>query len=286
MNLILRTGNAADANACGEICYKAFQHIAGQHNFPPDFPNAETAVGLMNYIFSNATGVYSVVAESEGKIVGSNFLWQDVFIAGVGPITVDPGIQNTSIGRKLMERVLLRVEEQKLAGVRLVQAAYHNRSMSLYSKLGFDVREPLSQMQGAALGISFPGYNVRPAKETDLDSCNQLCFKVHGHSRGHELLGAMKAGTATVVEYEGSITGYATQVGFFGHAVAASNDALKAIIGASADFSGPGFLLPSRNAEMMRWCLNHGLRIVQPMTLMSKGFYNEPAGAFLPSVLY
>jgi hypothetical protein len=226
------------------------------------------------------------VAESEGKIVGSNFLWEDNQIAGVGPITVDPRIQNTSIGRKLMERILQRVEERKLAGVRLVQAAYHNRSMSLYSKLGFDVREPLSQIQGSSPGIHFPGYNVRPAKETDLDFCNKLCFRVHGHTRGHELLTAVQAGTALVVEYDGKITGYATQVGFFGHAVTESNNDLKAIICASTSFSGPGFLLPSRNAEMLRWCLNNGLRIIQPMTLMSKGFYNEPAGAFLPSVLY
>jgi predicted N-acetyltransferase YhbS len=285
MNLILRLGQAADANACGEICYKAFKAIADQHNFPSDFPNPESAIGLMNYIFSGA-GAYSVVAESDGQIVGSNFLWEDIFVAGIGPITVDPGIQNISIGRKLMERILERVEEQKLAGVRLVQAAYHNRSMSLYSKLGFDVREPLSQIQGASPGIRFPAYSVRQAKETDLDSCNQLCLKVHGHSRGHELLGAVKGGTALVVEYDGRITGYATQVGFFGHAVAESNNELKAIIGASANFSGPGFLLPSRNAEMLRWCLNNGLRIVQPMTLMSKGFYNDPRGAFLPSVLY
>ena len=285
MNISLRPGNAADANACGEICYKAFKDIAGQHNFPPDFPNPETAIGLMNYIFSDA-GAWSVVAESEGQIVGSNFLWEDVFIAGVGPITVDPNIQNISVGRKLMERVLQRVEEQKFAGVRLVQAAYHNRSLSLYSKLGFDVREPLSQMQGASLGMNFPAYNVRPAKEVDLDSCNQLCFRIHGHTREHELRGAIKAGTASVVEHEGKITGYSTQVGFFGHTVAESNDGLKAIIGASANFSGPGFLLPSRNAEMLRWCLANGLRIVQPMTLMSKGFYNEPAGAFLPSILY
>ena len=30
----------------------------------------------------------------------------------------------------------------------------------------------------------------------------------------------------------------------------------------------------------------HGLRIVQPMTLMSLGEYREPQGAFLPSILY
>ncbi|HLK27241.1 MAG TPA: GNAT family N-acetyltransferase [Puia sp.] len=285
MNISLRPGSVADANACGEICYQAFKDISGQHNFPPDFPNPESAIGLMNYIFSDS-GAWSVVAESEGRIVGSNFLWEDVFIAGVGPITVDPNIQNTSVGRKLMERALQRVEEQKFAGVRLVQAAYHNRSLSLYLKLGFDVREPLSQMQGDSLGINFPAYHVRPAKEIDLDSCNQLCFRIHGHTRAHELRGAIKAGTASVVEHEGKITGYSTQVGFFGHTVAESNDGLKAIIGAAANFSGPGFLLPSRNAEMLRWCLANGLRIVQPMTLMSKGLYNEPAGAFLPSVLY
>ena len=285
MSITLRPGNAADANACGEICYKAFKDIAGQHNFPPDFPNHESAIGLMNHIFSNSRA-WSVVAESEGQIVGSNFLWEDVSVAGVGPITVDPNTQNISIGRKLMERVLQRAEEQKFAGVRLVQAAYHNRSLSLYSKLGFEVREPLSQIQGASLGMNFPAYHVRPAKEDDLDSCNHLCFRIHDFTREHELRGAIKAGTASVVENEGKITGYATQVGFFGHAVAESNDGLKAIIGASANFSGPGFLLPSRNAEMLRWCLANGLRIVQPMTLMSKGFYNEPAGAFLPSVLY
>jgi GNAT superfamily N-acetyltransferase len=285
MNVIFRGGNMADANLCGAICYNAFKAIADQHNFPADFPNAETAVGLMKFIFSDST-VYSVVAESEGQIVGSNFLWEDTFIAGVGPITVDPAFQNTSVGRKLMEDVLQRVEDQQLAGVRLVQAAYHNRSLSLYTKLGFNVREPLSQIQGPAINVRFPGYDVRPAKEADVEACSQLCFKVHGHTRTHELIGAIKTGTASVVAYHGVITGYTTQVGFFGHTVAESNDELKALIAASANFAGPGFLLPSRNAEVLRWCLNNGLRVIQPMTLMSKGLYNEPAGSFLPSVLY
>jgi predicted N-acetyltransferase YhbS len=285
MNIVLRSGRPADADACGAICYHAFKAIADQHNFPPDFPAPEVSIGLMNYIFSDST-VYSIVAEADGQIVGSNFLWEHTFIAGVGPITVDPKFQNSAIGRKLMQQVLQRVEERQLAGVRLVQAAYHNRSLSLYTKLGFNVREPLSVIQGSAPGISFPDYNVRPANEADLDTCNDICFNVHGHDRGHELLGAIKTGTATVVEHNGKITGYATQVGFMGHSVAETNNELKALIGASANFSGPGFLLPSRNSEVLRWCLSNGLRIVQPWTLMSKGLYNEPAGAFLPSVLY
>jgi len=36
----------------------------------------------------------------------------------------------------------------------------------------------------------------------------------------------------------------------------------------------------------MRWCLNHGLRIQYPATLMTVGLYSEPAGAYLPSIIY
>jgi hypothetical protein len=75
-------------------------------------------------------------------------------------------------------------------------------------------------------------------------------------------------------------------VGFFGHAVGENNEDLKALIGAATGFPGPGFMLPTRNGELLRWCLEKGLRIVQPMTLMSIGLYNEPAGGFLPSVIY
>ena len=100
------------------------------------------------------------------------------------------------------------------------------------------------------------------------------------------MLDAIKKGTATVVERNGRITGYATIIGFFGHAVAETNDDLKALIGAAKEFAGPGFLLPTRNGELFRWCLTNGLRVTQPMTLMSKGEYKEPVGAFLPSILY
>ena len=75
-------------------------------------------------------------------------------------------------------------------------------------------------------------------------------------------------------------------VGLFGHTVGESNEDLKALIGAAPAFTGPGFLLPTRNSEVLRWCLEQGLRIVYPMTLMSLGLYNEPRGAFMPSVLF
>ena len=185
-----------------------------------------------------------------------------------------------------MQHILVRVAKHHFPGVWLVQATYHNRSLSLYTKLGFVVRESLSIMQGQPLAKQITGYIVRPAMTGDVDACNEVCFRVHGHDRGGELLDAIKRGTATVIEHNGRITGYASAVAFFGHAVGETNEELKALIGAAPAFLGPGFLLPNRNCELFQWCLKHGLRIVQPMTLMSIGLYNEPAGAYLTSIRY
>lgn len=285
MKVNLRAGKPEDASRCGSICYEAFTAISDQHNFPRDFPNPEAAIGFLSELLSRKD-IYSVIAEVDSRIVGSNFLWENAVVAGVGPITIDPHLQNVAVGRQLMENVMRRAHDRSFAGVRLVQAAYHNRSLSLYTKLGFDTREPLSTIQGPPLDLTVPGHEVRPANEADLNSCNKLSFKVHGLERGAELLDAIKQGTATVVEREGRITGYATQVGFFGHAVGEGNEDLKALIGAAPAFPGPGFLLPTRNSDLLRWCLEKGLRVTQPMTLMSTGLYNEPAGVFLPSVVF
>lgn len=284
MNISLRRGKPEDAEACGQICYKAFSAISHQHNFPPDFPEPGVAIALLSDLLSRKN-IYSVVAEVDGQIVGSNFLWEKAVVAGVGPITVDPATQNVSVGRRLMDDVLVRASERGFVGVRLVQAAYHNRSLSLYTKLGFDTREPLSIIQGEALGINMNG-RVRAASERDVEACKLLSLRVHGLDRSAELIEAIEQNTATVVEHDSVITGYATSVGFLGHAVGENNEDLKALIAAATTFSGPGFLLPTRNGELMRWCLMNGLRVVQPMTLMSTGLYNEPTGAFLPSIIY
>jgi GNAT superfamily N-acetyltransferase len=285
MDIRLRSGTPADAEICGRICYEAFKTISEGHGFVPDFPTREVAIGVLTRLLANPN-FYSVVAEVDGRIVGSNFLDERNRIAGVGPITVDPSVQNRAIGRRLMDAVHERATERNFAGVRLIQASFHTRSLSLYAKLGYDVREHLACMQGNALGISIEGHVVRPATNADLENCNRLCREVHGHDRAGELKDGITDGSPSVVEHDGRITGYATLVGFFGHAVGETNEDLKALIGAAKEFAGPGFLLPTRNGEVFRWCLSNGLRIAQPMTLMSKGMYNEPAGAFLPSILY
>ena len=283
--IIIRPATPDDASACGQICYAAFSKISAAHGFPCDFPGPEATTGLLSTLFS-APGLYCVVAESAGRIVGSNCLFESSIIAGVGPITVDPNTQNFGVGRKLMQAAIDRANQRGAAGIRLVQSAFHNRSLSLYASLGFDVREPLSCIQGRPTEHNLPGCQTRPAQLSDLEVCNNLSRSIHGFDRSAELAHAIEHTTALVVERHGRVTGYTSNLAFFGHSTAESNLDLQSLIASAQSFGGPGILVPSRNTALLRWCLANGLRVVQPMTLMTMGLYNEPAGAWLPSIFY
>ncbi len=283
--MAIRQVNPEDATVCGRICYEAFTKISTDHGFPPDFPSVDVAVGVLSMMFTHP-GFYCVVAESAGQILGSNCMDERSAIAGVGPITIDPAVQNKGVGHALMEAVLNRSAERGFRGTRLLQAAFHNRSLSLYTKLGFDTREPISTMQGPPIKLATPGYSIRAAGVSDLEECNRLCGRVHGNDRSGELRDAIGQGSAVVAERQGRIVAYATLIGFFGHMVGESNADVQSLIANADAFLGPGILVPTRNAGLFRWCLENGLRVVHPMTLMTSGFYKEPAGAYLPSILY
>lgn len=284
-DVMIRVATPNDSSICGQICYDAFSNINAKHGFPPDFPGPEFAVGVLSMMFASPD-FYCVVAESGGRVVGSNCMDERSMIAGIGPITIDPSAQNMGVGRKLMQTVMDRAGAQRPAGTRLVQAAFHNRSLSLYTSLGFDIREPLSCVQGKPHERNVPGCVVRPAELGDLEACNSLSRRVHGFDRGKELEQAMQQKSARVVERGGHITGYATGLAFFCHATAETNTDMQALIASVESFGGSGILVPSRNSELLRWSLANGLHVVQPMTLMTIGLYNEPAGAWLPSILF
>ncbi len=172
--------------------------------------------------------------------MGSNCLDERAVIRGIGPISIDPAAQNLGVGRKLMQALMDRANDRGAAGIRLVQAAFHNRSLSLYASMGFDVREPLSCMQGRTLARSVPGCTVRPAKVDDADACNGLSRRIHGFDRGVELAQAIEDGTAYIVERGGRITGYTTHLAFFGHSTAETNVDLQSLIASAESFDGAG----------------------------------------------
>jgi predicted N-acetyltransferase YhbS len=285
MTIAIRSARPEDAPEAGRICHDAFEAISRRHNFPKDLPSVDVAVHVIQMLISHPC-VLAVVAERDGTVVGSNFLDERAPIGAVGPISVDPSVQDASIGRRLMEAVLDRAAERRLPGVRLLQDAFHNRSLALYTKLGFRARGTTAVMNGHAVGRQIDGYEVRAATADDLDACDRLCTFVHGHARSGELADAIEHRSALVVERAGSITGYTTTVGFFGHSIGKTSEDLMALIAAVESFGGLGFHVPTENDELLRWCFDRGLRMVKAMTIMSIGLYNEPRGAYLPSVGY
>ena len=283
----LRPATPADAEACGRIIFDAFREIADQHGFPWDFPSVEAGTQPAR-TFIAAPIIYGVVAELDGRVVGSNFVAEGDPIRGIGPITVDPSVQGSGLGRRLMDAALARAGNA--ISVRLVQDAFNTHSISLYASIGFDVREPLLLMQGTPRSGPDLGFSVRPMTVEDVGTCGALCTAVHGIARTHELQEALQVFTPFVVEREGRITGYLSAATFWlmNHGVAETELDMRALLaGAGAMSAEPlSLLLTTRQANLFRWGLHQGMRAIKPMTLMTMGHYQEPKGCYFPSVLY
>src|ERR671918_441999 len=210
--ITLREAQPADASDCARIVFDAFGVIQDHHRFQRDFPALEAAVGLLN-VFIPHPMVWGVVAEIDGQIVGSNFLDERSPIRGAGPITVAPEGQDSGVGRRLMEAVLERGEEAP--GIRLLQDAFHMRSLALYEVLGFAVKEPVAVVTGSPRGGDASEHEVRPLEDEDLDACGELCRTVHGYQRTNELRDARQAFAPFVALRDSRIVAYASAVSFW-----------------------------------------------------------------------
>jgi predicted N-acetyltransferase YhbS len=285
----LRPAEPADAGECARIVYEAFGAIHDHHRFQRDFPSLQAAEQLTSAFIAHPS-IWAVVAESDGQILGSNFLDERGPIRGLGPVTVHPEAQGVGVGRRLMEAALER--GRGAAGIRLFQDSFNVGSLSLYASLRFEVKEPAVVMSGRPRSGHAAAIEVRPLDEGDLEDCEELCLRVHGFERTNELRDALAVPVLSpfVAVRDGRITAYATTLTFFpaAYGVAETEDDMRALIlGSLAAGEEPAsFLLPTRQAGLFRWCLEEGLRIVKPMTYMAIGEYREPNGCWIPSVLY
>lgn len=282
-DITIRPIRPADVDAVAAIVYEAFAGVHDHHRFARDFPTPEAAAGLVGAFVAHPA-IWGVVAERDGRILGSNFLDERGPVRGVGPITVDPGVQERGVGRRLMEAVLERAEGA--AGVRLLQDAFNTRSMALYASLGFAVTDPVVVLAGRPHGAARDGHRVRALTADDLPAAAELSVAVHGYDRTAELSDALAGAGAYAAVRDGALAGYATSLASFptAHAVADGHEAMAALILASGE--PVAFLLPTRQQQLFRWALAAGLRVVKPMNYMVLGHHRQPAGAWIPSVLY
>ena len=285
----LRTIERADGAECARVIYEAFGGLHDHHRFQRDFPTLQAAEQLTSVLIAHPS-IWGVVAESDGRIVGSNFVDERGRIRGLGPVTVDPRAQGRGVGRLLMQAALER--SRGAAGIRLLQDSFNVGSLSLYVSLGFEVKEPAVVISGRPVTDPTAGIEVRPLESADLQECEELCLKIHGFERTNELRDAIHVPALSpfVAVRDGHITAYATTLTFFpaAHAVADTEADIRALIlGAVAAEEQPAsFLLPTRQAGLFRWCLDEGLRVIKPVTYMSIGEYREPTGCWIPSILY
>jgi predicted N-acetyltransferase YhbS len=288
MGLTIRSIEQADAEICGKIGFQAHKVISSAHGYPSEQPTNEFAVEMIKTMLANPYS-WGSLAEQEGRILGSIFvhIFPPSPVAAIGPLTVDPSAEG-GVGRALMEAALMETRKRGYDQVRLVQSPSHLRSFALYTKCGFALREPLFLMQGSPSPTTIQKkYDVRVADPRDISACNQICISIHGFSRELELHHAIDQRVASVaIDNTDTISGYAAGIGFLGHAVAKTNEVLKALIANSSAILGHGFFVPGRNSDIVRWLLDTGFRIVWPANLMAAGKYQDPLGPFLPSIAY
>lgn len=283
MAVELRMTTPDDVPELARICYDAFHDIAVSHGFPPDFPSIEVAQLVVGMLVQQEQ-VYGAAAADAGALKGSNFLnmWADV--AGIGPISVDLGAQGEGIGKALMLDAIKHARSSGFESVRLMQDSFNMRSLALYASLGFDTKEPVAYLELSPASVR--DANFRPATAADLAAMDELCRSIYHISREGECAALMQAGFPAFVIDRGRITGYLIATAM-GHGVAESDDDMLALLG-SLGATIPQSLsnVPIREGELYRRALAAGHRNRKVMNLMALGPYEDPKGAWVPSVMF
>jgi len=281
--LEIRRAGTPDAAACGRAAFEAHRCVAEISNFPAEHPSLEFSVGLMSAKLADPRA-RGWVALARGEVIGSVFLNDLGAAAAVGPLTVHPSHEGGA-GRALMQAALRDAGSRGVKRLRLVQSPSHLRSLALYASLGFEAREPLVLLRGKPASLAGDGV-VRPLVAADAAACDALCERVHGFARAGEVAQAAGQPTACVLERAGRVRAYASAIGFRGHSVAESVEELAFLVSHAPQPPGPGFFVPIRQSGLLRTLLAGGMRALWPAMLMTRGDYQEPKGAFLPSIAF
>jgi GNAT superfamily N-acetyltransferase len=267
-----------------QICHEAFSALHDRFGIERDIPNAEVGGMIISQTVKRPdyTGVMAVL---DGRVVGSNFLLHADEVAGVGPITVDPGVQAKGIGKALMQWVIDEARRREIRQVRLFQEGLNTTSLSLYTALGFDWRDSAALMQAPPAAAEDP--TIRPLGPDDLGAVAELSRKGYGFSRA--------ADAAQLLEWQ--VPGFlrvrdGVPVGYlfgtlFGHAGAETDEDLLALAGEAARHLPPPvarYICPMARPVLYRKALAAGHRTLKLLSYMSLGDFVAPTGSHFPSI--
>lgn len=283
---------AEQTEAMGALLYESFLDVAVKHNHEPPFESVEFATAVVR-LLGQSEGFASFVASEDGEPLALNFLDERNEIAGVGPVAVGVQHQGRGLGKLVMEALLEQAEASAYQSVRLLQSAYNRVSFSLYSRLGFDVKDGVAFIKGRPPEEERPADEVREGTPADLDAMDELSLEVLGFRRRGDLELPSGLTPPLVLERQGHIVGFTCRLVtpsgiLLGPAVARDEQALRDLIlgaarGAPVDLR---VTLPVSLPSVLRWALEGGFVLSELDTLMVRGAYERPAGAYLPSAWY
>ena len=178
----IRAAVAGDAAACAATAYAAHARVSAVHNFPPELPTLEVATRFIRSKLENPR-CRGYVAEKDGYVVGSVFVTavDDCPAGAIGPLTVEPAHEG-GVGAALMQEAVTEAARMGIVQLRLIQSPTHLRSLALYTKAGFDLREPLLVVTNTVLTHAVDNSGLRRATLGDDSDCGCLCRRVYAAS--------------------------------------------------------------------------------------------------------
>lgn len=276
-----------DLDEVAAVTFAAFLTVELRHGYDPAFPSVRAARNLCG-AYLRYPEARPFVAEVNGRVAGAAFLHPRGATAGVGPVAVDPSAQNAGVGRALMERLIR--EAGPGASVRLVQAAFNRASFSLYTRLGFQVRDALATMvsHGPAQAPE-PRTPVTVVGDAQVAPLARFDEAATGIRRATDLSFLTHVGTTFVAGDASDPDGYLCRLSagdthYLGPAVARDEGTLEALLAAALrDLPGGRAVarVPSRHHRLLTTAMEWGMRVGTIGTYMVRGPWREPEAARL-----
>jgi GNAT superfamily N-acetyltransferase len=266
------------------ICHLAFNTLHQRHQVAPDFPTQDAARAAMDVVLRRPD-YPGVVAVEGGRILGSNFLMLADEVAGVGPITVEPGEQSRGVGRLLMQWAIDEARRRRgdRPHVRLFQESVNAASLSLYTRLGFRWRD--------SAAVMFPeprkSTRCRPLTADDLDDVERLSVETYGYSRRNDAARLLEMGIpGTKCERHGRNAAYHFAT-LFGHGAAETgHDLIEAAAHTASGVDRPvSVTIVPMSQDLFAAALDAGFRVAKTLSYMSLETYRPPKGPCTPSIL-
>jgi predicted N-acetyltransferase YhbS len=169
-----------------------------------------------------------VIAEIDGRLVGTGVGTANGRVGWVGTIWVDPDHRGAGLGRALTQAVIDRLEA---SGCRTLVLVATDQGLPLYERMGFELqtRYRILEAPGLDATTDAPDAAVRAFGTADLPAVLDLDRAATGEDREHAVRRFASPGTAKVLEVAGAIRGFVIRAPWGGGATAATNvtDAIR-----------------------------------------------------------